>query len=207
MRLDDPAMLSMIAMMERVAERTATYSDELQPFMADFFREQEMVEARGMVERFRFQSYQALLLEQGTLRHQDFFVPDHPVLAEAEVQQCYLNCYNAVFELGEGWTYVEGLARTNLLLVRHAWLEDPDGMIVDPTWANHLDHAVFGYVTPTYYGVKFSAEFLLEHSARTNWCSMFHAEYEDKPDYPSLRYGFVLDESGRAVGYDRKETA
>lgn len=192
---------ALVTMMQDVMARASTYDEPLQPFMADFFREQAMVEGRGGLKDFRFQSYQAMLLEQGVLRQQDFFVPDEPVLIEAEVQQCYRNCYNAVFELGEGWTYCEGLAQTSMLLVRHAWLEDPEGRIVDPTWA-HLNHEAFGRAVPVYYGVRFDTAFLLEHSARTDWCSMFFAEWEEKPDYPSLRYGFVLDEAGRAVGYD-----
>lgn len=201
-------MSALVTMMQNVMAQASTYDKPLQPFMADFFREQAMVESRSGTAKFRFQSYQAMLLEQGALRQQDFFVPDKPVLIEAEVQQCYRNCYNAVFELGQGWTYVEGIAQTNLLQVRHAWLEDPDGMIVDPTWAQ-LDHERFGMFTPTYYGIRFDAAFLLEHSHRTDWCSMFFAEWEEKPDYPSLRYGFTFDKSGRAVGYDSayKETA
>jgi hypothetical protein len=183
-------------------EPVENYPRELQPFMTFFLQERYMIESKGKTESFRFQSYQHMLLEQGVLRQAPFFVPDDDVFVRAEKQNCYLNSYNAICELPD-YTYVEGLAQTNLLLVQHAWLEDPDGNIVDPTWAMLRDEPFM--VTPTYYGIRFDTDFVLERANETGWCSIFARDWEQRPDYPSLRHGFKLNEQGRAYAYDRED--
>jgi len=185
--------------MEEVTRRVAEYPKELQPFMSQFLIERFMITSHRTSEDFRHQSYQDLLLGDGVLRQADYFVPDEEVLITAQEQECYLNCFKAVCEL-DGYTYVEGLAQTNLLVIQHAWLEDPDGNLVDPTWS--LYDLGDDAITPTYYGIRFDTEFVLEHAIRTDWCSMFAAEWEEKPDLPSLRFGLTFNEQGLATGYD-----
>lgn len=185
-----------------VNQRVAEYPDELQPFMSQLLIQRMMILSRreqGTAD-WKHRSYEDLFLSVGPPRQAPFFVPDEPVLISAELQNCYLNCYNAVCEL-EGYTYVEGYAQTNLLLVQHAWLEDPDGNVVDPTWALLDEHK--WNVTPTYCGVRFDTEFVLRNANETGWCSMFNREWEQSPDFPSLRHGFIF-EDGLAIDYDRK---
>lgn len=174
----------------------AEYSPELQPFMQHFMISRWMVGSKANTEGWRHPTYQDLMLEHGVLRQAPFFVPDEPLFLEAELQNCYMNCFTAASELAD-YAYVEGFAQTSMLIVQHAWLEDPDGNLVDPTWALLGER----HVIPTYYGIRFDTDFMVTTALETGWCSMFARDWERQPDFPSLRTGFIFDDRGYATGY------
>jgi hypothetical protein len=145
-----------------------------------------------------YHTYQDLLLDLGTLRQARFFVPDDEVFALAEPRQCFHNAFQGCTEL-DGYTYVEGYAQTNLLVVAHAWLEDPDGNIVDPTWGQHIE--LDESVTPTYYGIQFDTKFVLRRAFENRRSSILAHEWASKPDFPSLRFGLVTNDEGLVIGY------
>jgi hypothetical protein len=177
--------------------QAATYPQQFQPFMDQFLMNGALIDRAG-TEGWAYRTYQDLLLDLGTLRQQSYYVPDDPVFLLAEPQQCFYNAYNGCVEL-EGYTYVEGYAQTNMLVVQHAWLEDPEGTIVDPTWANHLTSDKD--VIPTYYGIRFDNAFVIRRAFETGWCSILNREWSDRPDFPSLRFGFVTNDAGLVTGY------
>lgn len=188
---------------ERVAEKVANYPARFQPFMHQFLVTDEFVERTNPVTKdWAHRNYQQLLLAYGVLKQAPYWVPDELSYLEPERQQCYLNCFNAVFEV-PGYTYVEGFAASHGLIVDHAWLEDSQGRIVDLTWANH--NPLSADVTPTYFGVRFHTDFVLRRSSETGWASIFRPEWELKPDFPSLRFGFETDDAGFVT--DFKEAA
>ena len=96
-------------------------------------------------------------------------------------------------------TYCEGFAQTTTLIVRHAWLELDDGTIVDPTWAR-LPKAVRG-TRATFWGLRFTTDFLRLRSEETGYTSIFDSEYLlDKPlGFRSLRRGLTLGDDGIVI--------
>lgn len=186
---------------EAVQRQVQDYPVRHQPFMLHFLTDRMFIRHGAMTDDWTYPTYQDLMLGLGVLRDAPFFVPDEPLFLEAEVQMCYSNCFTAVCEL-PGYTYVEGYARTDLLIARHAWLEDPQGRIVDPTWANHLEDRD----SATYYGIKFDTEFVIRRASETGWTSIFEREWSARPpdDFPSLRYGFKLNDAGLVIDYGRR---
>jgi hypothetical protein len=74
-------------------------------------------------------------------------------------RRCFGNCQDILFSRqgrAEGLVYVEGYACSGLLSFAfptlHAWLVDPDGSVVDPTWEDPD--------TSTYFGVPFTPEYV-----------------------------------------------
>lgn len=195
---DNPVMQRVRA----AAELSATYPENVRDFMNRFLVNGAFVERTKVTETWAYRTYQDLLLDVGVLRQAPYFVPDDPALACAEAHECYYNAYNACVEL-PGYTYVEGFARTSMLVVRHAWLEDPDGTIVDPTWANHVSG--IDDTVPTYYGIRFDTEFVIERSCELGFHSILASEWRCKPDFPSLRLGFTTNDDGLVNGF--KESA
>lgn len=54
---------------------------------------------------------------------------------ESKLKECFANCQRIVLEDG-GYTYLEGYAwMEGLIPTLHAAVLDPDGHLVDPTWA------------------------------------------------------------------------
>lgn len=78
--------------------------------------------------------------------------------------QCYRNAGERALE-SERWGYAEGFATLSVPVpVHHAWLVDPEGRAVDPTW---------GYVPEAqYFGVVLSTEALMLHVEETRHWGM-----------------------------------
>ena len=87
-------------------------------------------------------------------------------------------------------TYVEGFAFSPRprgrwgILCPHAWVVDPDGVVIDATWRNVLAVKLEGGI---YFGVLFSGEWLMGQLSPTRfgflamWRSIFE-EFDDLPD-------------------------
>jgi hypothetical protein len=79
--------------------------------------------------------------------------------------RCYLTCYRLCGDpaLGRSFRYVEGWVWNPAAptAVRHAWLEDTDGRILDPTpcWRDTRDAAYLGVIALTV------SELLVAHDA------------------------------------------
>lgn len=74
-------------------------------------------------------------------------------------KRCFGNCQEILFSKQgreDGLTYIEGYACSGGVKIPfptlHAWLVDPDGNVIDPTWEDAE--------TSTYYGVPFTPEYV-----------------------------------------------
>lgn len=142
-----------------------------------------------------YRNYYELVRKHGKLRKQALIVPDNPIFESMQLGECYWNAYTAAVELG--YQYVEGYAQTDLLnIVPHAWFEDEDGTIIDPTWAN-LDGLASDFEI-TYFGVKFSADFVIDRCNETAHCAVLGSDW--MVHAPILRRG-LREEEGVVVGF------
>jgi len=181
------------AQTDKIQTLVQNYPASTQAFMTELLWEREMIVTRmnaKAVAEWAHSSYHDLVINLGRGPLVAPITTDD-VLGVREERQCYLNCYEAVLEY-PGYTYVEGLALAQWALVRHAWLEDENGRIIDPTWVN-LD--VPGSVA-TYFGVRFASDFLLRHVATTGWHSFFEADWMN--GYQVLKRGLKINDAGFA---------
>lgn len=110
-------------------------------------------------------------------------------------RRCFGNAQDILFHedgIGDGLVYVEGYACSGSLgfafPTLHAWLVDPQGRVVDPTWEDPE--------TSTYFGVPFDPDYVRRtvRAAGTE-CSLidnFHDRWE-LVRTPSLAAGAVMD--------------
>lgn len=145
----------------------------------------------GTNSDFMFQSYYGLVHAYGDPPvRRTIDLHGYPAM---EVQQCYHNCYK-VIDFDPVMTYVEGYAQATGMVTGHAWLQEPDGTIIDPTWAN-LD------VDPdfeiTYWGIRFARHFVQERAEQTGYPSVLQADY--LTDISVLQTGLLTDETGLAI--------
>jgi hypothetical protein len=142
----------------------------------------------------KYRNYYHLVYELGELKRSPVIVPDDPGFLTMEVGECFLNAYHGAVDMN--LTYVEGYAKTDAFLVPHAWLEDMDGQIIDPTWA-HLDLDPNFQIT--YYGVPFSTTLLIERATVTGWCSILGSDW--RAHAPILWNGLVVEQGvATAIG-------
>ena len=150
---------------------------------------------------FKYQTYIDLIHDLGRRPRRAVLQPP-PGAQEVEVGECYYNCWAYTLNNPE-YTYVEGYAQTNIMPVRHAWIEGPDGAIYDPTWSQFLtdkqwkDLGFKSGFRALYWGVRFDSEFLFRRVNETGYTSVFDADWN--LDFRTLRLGLVLDDRGRVV--------
>ncbi|NUS02071.1 MAG: hypothetical protein HOV97_05850 [Nonomuraea sp.] len=171
-----------------------TYPPAIRAFMLTFLFESATAKhyRNGAPAAWAYSNYYDLLLDLSPEARATTVRSDEAIGLMAE-SQCYGNCAEVICEY-TGYTYVEGMAQTDaMFLVRHAWLEDADGNIVDPTWANIPSIA---NKPATYFGVRFAGDFLLSHVVRTGRYSVFDADWQD--DHRVLRHGLKLNDAGFA---------
>lgn len=127
---------------------------------------------RRIYPHWAHHSYAALVLEHASVARMAPLRTDL-LVGHREEGLCYANCYDAIREF-EGYTYVEGYAQGGVgFPVQHAWLENEQGDIVDPTWAQ-----VFRPGARVFYcGVKFADTFVVSHVANTGYHSFFQADW------------------------------
>lgn len=144
---------------------------------------------QAIVSSWAYPSYRKMVLDLGTARMAT--VQSDEVLGEMAERECFSNALEAVQEF-QSYTYVEGYAQVSWLCTPHAWLEDENGSIIDPTWANStLAETAF------YAGIKFDTEFVLRHVVSTGWASMLSTDYLS--DCQILKRGLKLC---NGVAYD-----
>jgi hypothetical protein len=168
-------------------ERLDLYPEEFQAFMSHFLISEAMTGGDDRRADFAYSNYYELVRSCGTLRQQPILVPDDPYYDALEVGQCYYNAF--VASADQGLQYVEGFAQTKTspFLLSHAWLEDEDGTIIDPTWA-HLGLPVESPII--YFGVKFSADFILERADVTGYCAILASDW--RAHTPILKRGLIF---------------
>lgn len=175
-----------------IQTRVQTYPASTRGFMANLLFEREMTAHAGRREPFlgwAYRTYHDLLLELAEGPRVERIQTDD-VLGMMEERNCYSNCHEAATAY-RGYTYVEGLAQTSFLIVRHAWLEDEHGRIIDPTWVNLANET-----TATYFGVRFTDDFLLRQAINTGWHSFFEADWQNA--HQILRRGLKINDAGFA---------
>lgn len=150
---------------------------------------------------WRYRNYHDLILDLSTgPRRATLELPEGVELGE--VSQCYRNSWELATEFPDDYIYVEGYAYHSVLPVQHAWVQTPDGRIIDPTWCNPAvrEH---GPGHALYLGVAFDDGVLTMLSLETGWASVFGADPEVL-DCRALRYGFTTDE-GLVIGANGPE--
>ncbi len=115
---------------------------------------------------------------------------------EMERGQCFHNAWKLVCE-DPSLIYCEGYAQAGFFPMEHAWVETPDGEIVDPTWTGLEGR----YEEALYYGVRFTPEFTLRNSLRTGWTSILQGDNTDKGANHILRYGLQTNDDGIVTDY------
>ena len=177
-----------------VQARAETYPPEVRPFVTHMLTvEAFSLDRSDLTQDWSHRSYQQLVLEHAQPRVATIRTDDR--LDFMEVGQCYYNAYSAVLEQ-QGYTYVEGYAQTRFMVVEHAWLEDRDGTVIDPTWAN-LDSEVSGFEA-TYAGIRFTSEFVLANAARTGWTGILASDWRE--GHRILQHGLKINRDGMAYG-------
>lgn len=173
-----------------VADQAQKYDDEVQPLVQDMLvhalfmeRMSSGVQRVKRGEDYKYPNYYALLLALGTPRKADLELPEW--CEPMTVGECYANAWELATN-NEGLTYVEGYALHLGLLTQHAWVEDDEGRIIDPTWAEQGDPP-FAY----YIGIKFETEFLVRRALEIGWVSQFATDWERGNEV--LRLGFEMD--------------
>lgn len=176
-----------------IETRVQNYPIQTQGFMLNLLWERAcmMLQRRNAPPKhWAYPNYHDLVITLGEVKVAPIHSDD--TLGVMEEQRCYSNCFDVIQERAD-YTYVEGYAQTQFMIVRHAWLENEDGVIVDPTWAN------LGYppgFLATYLGVKFDDSFLINHVVETGWHSVFESDYLN--DHQVLKRGLLLGKDGRA---------
>lgn len=79
-------------------------------------------------------------------------------------KECFKNCFDLVRQLEGEYYYCEGFAQppeTLGMIFDHAWLVDPEGRVLDPTW--HGD----SYAGTNYFGIAFDWDYVRQRALKT----------------------------------------
>lgn len=181
-------------MLDAGTQRAKEFETNVQTFVGNLLAEEafSLFDKRraAVVRKWKHSSYYDLVLTHGTVRMAP--VRSDDILGVMPARQCYRNAYDAIVEYGD-YTYVEGYAQTQFLAVQHAWLEDRDGNIVDPTWANLDLPAGF---RATYAGIKFTSDFVMARVLANGWHSMLAADWQKS--HETLQRGLKINDAGHA---------
>lgn len=181
-------------MAQRVADRIQQYDDlpELaKSLVTVMVNESEFLGITDDNVRtdWRYSTYQDLILDLSTPKVTSLTLPDG--VPPGTPRECYSNAYELATSRAD-LTYVEGYALGAFFPVPHAWVEDREGRIIDPTWAalGELEQAAYA-------GVRFDTEFLICHVVRVGWHSVFASDWTQ--DAAILRRGFVLGDDDQVI--------
>lgn len=193
-----PAELDrMLDMSIRADVIAKTYPEDVQGFVNHLALQREMIMWKRTPEAgWRYQTYEDLVFDLASgPRRALISAHEYP---EMEARECYYNSWSLASN-HPGLTYVEGYAQATALIVRHAWVEDSDGTIIDPTWGGlDLPEGQLG----TYFGISFDTEFVLTHSLKSGWTSILESDW--RMDFAALRLGFNTDTNGLVTGEKRE---
>lgn len=87
---------------------------------------------------------------------------------------CYRHAAKAALR-NRAYTYVEGYASHNVVPVPHAWLVDPDGLVIETTWRK---------MGGSYFGIPFRTDYLRQQINATRRYSLID-QWQD--DWPTIR--------------------
>ena len=188
----------MAAIAQRAAEVADQYDPEFQGFVS------HIALTRGMVSQapddWYYRNYYDLALrESGGPKMAPLELP--PDFAVMEANSCFLNCWKLAMD-NPDLTYCEGYAYWQSLPLEHAWIETPNGDIVDPTWSGIPD--AYGH-DAIYMGVRFSTEFVMSNSIRTGWSSIFGGDHTNEGDHQILKRGLKMH-NGLAIDLNEVST-
>lgn len=179
----DARMQEMLTWADKAAKIAERYPEDVRSFVTTLALESLLMkDAKRRL--YKYETYQDLMLELGTPKRAALELP--PWCEPGEIKQCYRNAYERVIG-DDNLTYVEGYALHSFFPVSHAWVEDADGRIIDPTWTNLNEKQTHAF----YLGVKFDTDFLLRRSAETGWISFFAGDWTRRSEI--LQLGFVMD--------------
>lgn len=188
MRPQEEQVQEMVEIGRRAAERSSHYEDpELRQLVHHLLLTGYMTAStRRSPEPVAHQSYQEMVvdLSEGP-RRAALELPDWcPVM---EPQNCYSNAL-ALAQEWEGLVYVEGYAHLGLIPLQHAWVEDEEGRIIDPTWSGmKRDETEALYV-----GVKFDPTLAWDLMLASGYSSVFESDWMQ--GNPVLRHGLKMHE-------------
>lgn len=140
---------------------------------------------------WKYNGFEELILDYGV---EMSFAPLPKNIDPGLPRSCFYNCLQLIDEHSE-LIYCEGyaLAEEHVLPVPHAWLVNPDGQVIDPTWE----------IGGVYIGIFFDTEWLnslLKSRGREDYISVFHGNFLE--DFSLLKEG--LPE--RAIAFPTKTT-
>lgn len=145
---------------------------------------------------FRYANFYEAVMDLGTETYvDDLTLPDD--VPDGPPKQCYVNAAMLALVNPEKYTYVEGYACSDDLgiVMSHAWVVDYEGRIIDNTWGS-LASPPSGV---SYYGIKFSTEYLEMRWSRTK--NYFAGVLgEDYGYYEHVKHGMITDEDGVVIG-------
>lgn len=105
------------------------------------------------------------------------FQPHRP----GEMKMCFQNAYRGI---DSDLDYAEGYAmQASLIPLAHAFLINPDNQVIDPTWSDKKG--------ATYFGVRFSRDFVYDVALRTGHYGIFESLYQLKMNAEDC-YAFLV---------------
>lgn len=120
------------------------------------------------------------------------------------MKNCYGNCYDlATRNWGRGMadnglTYCEGFVQS-VIPVRHAWLIDKEGRVIDPTLRPRLSDDI---PEPAYFGVPFQTKYLINTTLANGYYGLLDAML---PENQKLYLGEVKPEAALVMQLIAKE--
>lgn len=172
---------------QSIQRKLSSYPPETHSMMAFVLMEHEIRERDTSANlSMKHRSPHDLLLQHGTLRQASLGLPDW--CPPMRLGDCFANAHNLALN-NPNLTYVEGLAQATIMPTWHAWLEGPDGRIIDPTWAS-LDGPEWSDPF-SYLGIRFDTDFVARRSTETGFFSMLHGLHTFHIDI--LTNGLVMD--------------
>lgn len=161
-------LADMAAIAERAAKTAENYAPEFQGLISHLALGAEM--ANQTPEGWYYRNYYDLVLREGMGPYQQpIELPEYYDVMEKNA--CFSNAWNLIQETPD-LIYCEGYALSRSIPLEHAWIEEADGSIIDPTWAGIAesgDEAI-------YFGVRFAGEFALRLSIQSGWASVFQGD-------------------------------
>lgn len=125
------------------------------------------------------QGYPQMVREHGRLWEPLALPPEYKRMTPRE---CYSNALSLALD-DPDLTYVEGFAQSPLIPTNHAWVVDPCGYVIDPTWDSPETNA--------YYGIAFDTEFVLQLVNQQGHYGLLANDWLNKMQM--LAHGLVMD--------------
>lgn len=184
-------LADLVRMRNGADELAAQYAPEFQAFMSHVCLMRDM--NTQTPDDWAYRNYFDMTLRLAEPRMADLVLPKG--YEPMEPRQCFMNAWNLACSAPDDLIYCEGFASTfGSIAMEHAWVEDLDGTVIDPTWvAATADREIRSAI---YLGVRYSALFALELSVKTGWSSVMTGD--QMIGNPILRRGLKM-QNGIAI--------